>query len=297
MNCTSCGASIENTSNKSSYQCEYCSSYNYDEKYIEARFANLNPTKANEIFGIAKVRFLSGRYDDAIELLTESLKENNDCAEAWGSLALCRVMTLTTGNFDKNVSSIELCMSKIKSLEVNDSEAYFIEIHEKLLEKTLDLSRVWISKSSKSYRAYESTDPEKAKKRAGMQILEAVKMIDRAHHVNNEFSGTSVKASIYTLFAIYNLEVMKNDQRFEDFKLNAQKVVQSALQKNEESTNQLVTNLGLTPKEVRGYLKNIKTNSKKSEVKNGNLEVKSGKGKKWFYFLAFLALIIYLNSD
>ena len=48
MNCTSCGASIENTSNKSSYQCEYCSSYNYDEKYIEERFANLNPTKANE---------------------------------------------------------------------------------------------------------------------------------------------------------------------------------------------------------------------------------------------------------
>ena len=77
MNCTSCGASIENTSNKSSYQCEYCSSYNYDEKFIEERFANLNPTKANEIFGVAQVRFQSGRYDEAIDLLTESLKENN----------------------------------------------------------------------------------------------------------------------------------------------------------------------------------------------------------------------------
>lgn len=296
MNCTSCGASIENTSNKSSYQCEYCSSYNYDEKYIEARFANLNPTKANEIFGIAKVRFQSGRYDDAIELLTESLKENNDCAEAWGSLALCRVMTLTTGNFDKNVSSIELCMSKIKSLEVEDSEAYFIEIHEKLLEKTLELSRVWITKSSKSYNAYISTDPEKAKTRAGMQILEAVKMIDRAHHVNNEFSGTSVKASIYTLFAIYNIDAIKNDPKFENFKMSAQKVVQSALLKNEESTNQLINNIGLKPSQVRGYLKKIKNDSKNSGVKSSS-KVKSSGKKKWFFILTFLILIIYLSRD
>ena len=296
MNCTSCGASIENTSNKSSYQCEYCSSYNYDEKYIEARFANLNPTKANEIFGIAKVRFQSGRYDDAIELLTESLKENNDCAEAWGSLALCRVMTLTTGNFDKNVSSIELCMSKIKSLEVEDSEAYFIEIHEKLLEKTLELSRVWITKSSKSYNAYISTDPEKAKTRAGMQILEAVKMIDRAHHVNNEFSGTSVKASIYTLFAIYNIDAIKNDPKFENFKMSAQKVVQSALLKNEESTNQLINNIGLKPSQVRGYLKKIKNDSKNSGVESSS-KVKSSGKKKWFFILTFLILIIYLSRD
>jgi len=285
MNCTSCGASIENTSNKSSYQCEYCSSYNYDEKYIEERFANLNPTKANEIFGVAQVRFQSGRYDEAIELLTESLKENNDCVEAWGCLAICRVMTLTTGNFDQNVSSIELCMIKIKNLNENDAEVYFIEIHEKLLEQALKLSKVWINKSTKSYRAYESTQPVKAKNRAGKQILEAVKMIDRAHHVNSEFSEPSVKASIYTLFAIFNISVLKNDTAFTEFKLNAQEVVQSALTKNKDSTNQLITNLGLNPSTINGYLNNksITTTSKSS-----------GGGKKWIYIIGGILVFLYL---
>ena len=285
MNCTSCGASIENTSNKSSYQCEYCSSYNYDEKFIEERFANLNPTKANEIFGVAQVRFQSGRYDEAIDLLTESLKENNDCVEAWGCLAICRVMTLTTGNFDKNVSSIELCMIKIKNLDADNTEEYFIEIHEKLLEQTLKLSKVWINKSTKSYRAYESTQPIKAKNSAGKKILEAVSMIDRAHHVNQEFNEPSVKASIYTLFAIFNISALKNDPAFTKFKLNAQEVVQSALTKNKDSTNQLITNLGLMPSTIYSYLNNKSITTTKSS---------GGGGKKWLYIIGGILVFLYL---
>jgi tetratricopeptide (TPR) repeat protein len=284
MNCTSCGASIENTSNKSSYQCEYCSSYNYDEKFIEERFANLNPTKANEIFGVAQVRFQSGRYDEAIDLLTESLKENNDCVEAWGCLAICRVMTLTTGNFDKNVSAIELCMIKIKNLDADNTEEYFIEIHEKLLEQTLKLSKVWINKSTKSYRAYESTQPLKAKSRAGKQILEAVSMIDRAHHVNSEFKEPSIKASIYTLFAIFNINALKNDPAFTKFKLNAQEIVQSALTKNKDSTNQLITNLGLIPSTINSYVNNKSITTTKS----------SGGGKKWLYIIGGILVFLYL---
>ncbi len=289
MNCTSCGASIENTSNKSSYQCEYCKSYNYDEKYIEERFANLNPTKANEIFGVAQVRFQSGRYDEAIELLTESLKENNDCVEAWGSLAICRVMTLTTGNFDKNVSSIELCMIKIKTLEENDAEAYIIQIHEKLLEKTFDLSIVWINKSTETYRSYLSTNPEKGKNRAGKQILKAVKMIDRAHNVNQEFSEPSVKASIYTLFAIFNIRSLINDTAFGEFKMRAQVVVESALSKNKDSTNQLITNLGLSPSTVRGYLHPA------NQLSSAGFDGLVGTCfRKYWYFILFGFLVVLL---
>ena len=77
MKCNTCGASIENTANRSSYKCEYCGSYNYDENYIEKRFESLNLTKANEVLNIAQLRYKSGRYDEAIELITESLKEKN----------------------------------------------------------------------------------------------------------------------------------------------------------------------------------------------------------------------------
>ena len=151
MKCSSCGASVENISNKSTYKCEYCGSYNYDEKYIEQRFAKLNPTKAIEILGVAKVRFASARYDEAVELITESLKENNDCVEAWACLAACRIYTLSTSNFDKNIKSIEQCMIKIKNLDNEHFQEFFIEIHQKLLEKTLKLSVEWIQKSSKVY--------------------------------------------------------------------------------------------------------------------------------------------------
>jgi len=255
MNCTSCGASIENTSNKSAYKCEYCGSYNYDEKYIEQRFANLNLSKANEILEIAQVRFNSGRYKEAIELITESLKENNDCVEAWGSLAVCRIYTLKTANFDKNISSIEQCMFKIKKLDSEHSKEFFIEIHEKLLEKTLELSEEWVTKSRKVYRAYESTNINKAKERAVSHSLLAINMINKAHQINNEFTEPSVKASIYMLHAIFNFPPLRDDPRFDDFKSNAQDAVQSALTKNKASTNQLITNLGLSPIAVFGYMK------------------------------------------
>ena len=290
MNCTSCGASVENTSNKSSYKCEYCGSYNYDEKYIEQRFANLNTTKANEIFGIAQIRFKSGRYEEAIELITESLKENNDCVEAWGSLAACRIYTLNTANFDKNIISIEQCMFKIQNLDSEHSKEFFIEIHEKLLEKTLKLSEEWVRKSHKVYKAYESTDLNKAKQSAGNYSLLAVNMINKAHQINDEFTGPSVKASIYILYAIFNLEVLKKDPRFDDFKLNAQNVVQSALAKNKDSTEQLITNLGLSPSTVFGYLKN-KPIAKNPKSKSG------GGGKKWFYIIAAILIILYLMGS
>ena len=287
MNCTSCGASVENTSNKSSYKCEYCGSYNYDEKYIEQRFANLNPTKANEIFEVAQVRFKSGRYEEAIELITESLKENNDCVEAWASLAACRIYTLNTANFDKNIISIEQCMFKIQNLDSEHSEEFFIEIHEKLLKKTIKLSNEWIQKSKKVYKAYESTDANKAKQSAGNYCLLAVNMINTAHQINNEFTDPSVKASICILFAIFNLEALKDDPRFDDFKSNAQDVVQSALTKNKDSTEQLITNLGLSPSTVFGYLKN-KPIAKNPKSKSG------GGGKKWFYIIAAILIILYL---
>ena len=287
MNCTSCGASVENTSNKSSYKCEYCGSYNYDEKYIEQRFANLNPTKANEIFGIAQVRFKSGRYEEAIELITESLKENNDCAEAWGCLAACRIYTINTANFDKNIISIEECMLKIKNLDSEHSEEFFIEIHEKLLEKTFKLSEEWIRKSRKVYQAYESTNAAKAMNSASAHILTAVNMINTAHRINDEFTEPSVKGSIYTLVAIFNMKTLKDDPRFDDFKSNAQDVVQSALAKNKDSTEQLITNLGLSPSTVFGYLKG-KSIAKTTKSKSG------GGGKKWIYIIVAILIILYI---
>jgi len=280
MTCTSCGAAVENTASKSSYKCEYCGSYNYDEKYIEQRFASLNPTKAIEILGVAKVRFSSGRYEEAIELITESLKENNDCVEAWATLALCRIHTLSTTNFKNNVKSIEQCMLKIKDLDNEHPQEYFLEIHQKLLEKTLKLSEEWILKSAKVYSAYESTDPNRAKESAVRCIVFAIEMINDAHQINNEFTEPSVKASITILIAIFHLDQLKDDPRLNDFKLNAQDVVQSALTKNETSINTLITNLGLTPSAVLGYLEN------KSQVKK-----KSG-GKKWSIILGVIVIII-----
>ena len=290
MKCNSCGASVENKSNKSSYKCEYCGSYNYDEKYIEQRFANLNPTKANEILGVAQVRFKSGRYEEAIELITESLKENNDCVEAWACLAACRIYTLSTSNFDKNIKSIEQCMIKIKNLDNEHFQEFFIEIHQKLLEKTLKLSVEWIQKSSKVYVAYESTNINKAKESAGHYSLLAINMINKAHQINNEFTEPSVKASIYILFAIFNLEALKDDPRFDDFKSNAQDVVQSALTKNKDSTEHLITYLGLSPSTVFGYLKN-KPIAKNPKSKSG------GGGKKWFYIIAAILIILYLMGS
>ena len=290
MKCSSCGASVENISNKSTYKCEYCGSYNYDEKYIEQRFANLNPTKAIEILGVAKVRFASARYDEAVELITESLKENNDCVEAWACLAACRIYTLSTSNFDKNIKSIEQCMIKIKNLDNEHFQEFFIEIHQKLLEKTIKLSEEWIQKSSKVYVAYASTNINKAKESAGHYSLLAINMINKAHQINNEFTEPSVKASIYILFAIFNLDELKEDPRFNNFKSNAQDVVQSALTKNETSTNKLITNLGLTPSVVLSYLKN----KSKSKVKTK----KSG-GKKWLFIFAVIVIfiIIIANSE
>ena len=290
MKCSSCGASVENISNKSTYKCEYCGSYNYDEKYIEQRFAKLNPTKAIEILGVAKVRFASARYEEAVELITESLKENNDCVEAWASLAACRIYTLSTSNFENNIKSIDQCMLKIKDLDNEHSQEFFLEIHQKLLEKTLKLSEEWIHKSAKIYSAYESTDPHRAKERAGRYIVLAIKMINDAHQINNKFTEPSVKASIYILVAIFHLDQVKDDARLNDFKSDAQDVVQSALTKNETNTKKLITNLGLTPSVVLSYLKN-KLNTKKKTKKLG--------GKKWLFIFAAIVIfiIIIVNSE
>ena len=115
-------------------------------------------------------------------------------------------------------------------------------------------------------------------------------MINNAHQINNEFTEPSVKASIYILFAIFNIKALKDDSRFNNFKSNAQDVVQSALTKNETSTKKLITNLGLTPSTVLGYLKN----KSKSKVKTK----KSG-GKKWLFIFAVIVIfiIIIANSE
>ena len=286
MTCTSCGASLEKISNEASYKCEYCGSYNYDEEYIEQRFANLNTTKANEILGVAKVRFTSGRYEDAIELITESLKENNDCVEAWATLALCRIHTVSTTNFEKNKKSIEQCMLKIKGLDNEHSQEMFLEIHQKLLEKTLKLSEDWIYKSKKAYSAYESTAPDRAKESAIRHIVLAINMINDAQQISKEYSEPSVKASIYILIAIFHLDQLKDDARLNDFKSDAQDVVQSAFTKNETSTKQLITNLGITPSVVLGYLKN-----------KPNAKIKKSGGKKWLFILAVIVILIIIIAN
>ena len=211
--------------------------------------------------------------------------------EAWGSLAACRVYTLNTGNFDKNIRSIEQCMMKIKNLDNAHAQEFFIEIHEKLLEKTLKLTEEHIQKSGKVFDAYESTDPNKAKQSAGHYSLLAINMINEAHAINNEFTEPSLKASIYILFAIFNLKEMKDDPRFTSFKSNAQGVVQSALTKNETSTKELITNLGLTPTTVLGYLKN----KSKSKVKTKKSGVLAALG--WLFFLAMVVLVIRTIAD
>lgn len=267
MKCKTCGASLENTANRSSYKCEYCGSYNYDEKYIEKRFENLNLSKANEVLNIAQLRYKSGRYEEAIELITESLKENNECVEAWAVLASCRILTLNTGNFDKNLVSIEESMIKIKKLDPNSSKDFFIEIHEKLLDKTLKISNEHIDKSITVYNAYSSTDKNKAINSAVKYSLLAITMITNAHKINQEFTEPSIKASIYILFTIFSNKEILNDERFTVHKENAQQIVSQAMTKNLDSTNQLIKSLGLEPKIVSGYLKNrmAQTNKKSSK--------------------------------
>jgi len=267
MKCKTCGASLENTANRSSYKCEYCGSYNYDEKYIEKRFENLNLSKANEVLNIAQLRYKSGRYEEAIELITESLKENNECVEAWAVLASCRILTLNTGNFDKNLVSIEESMIKIKKLDPNSSKDFFIEIHEKLLDKTLKISNEHIDKSITVYNAYSSTDKNKAINSAVKYSLLAITMITNAHKINQEFTEPSIKASIYILFTIFSNKEILNDERFTVHKENAQQIVSQAMTKNLDSTNQLIKSLGLEPKTVSGYLKNrmAQTNKKSSK--------------------------------
>ena len=267
MKCNTCGASLENTANRSSYKCEYCGSYNYDEKYIEKRFENLNLSKANEVLNIAQLRYKSGRYEEAIELITESLKENNECVEAWAVLASCRILTLNTGNFDKNLVSIEESMIKIKKLDPNSSKDFFIEIHEKLLDKTLKISNEHIDKSITVYNAYSSTDKNKAINSAVKYSLLAITMITNAHKINQEFTEPSIKASIYILFTIFSNKEILNDERFTVHKENAQQIVSQAMTKNLDSTNQLIKSLGLEPKTVSGYLKNrmAQTNKKSSK--------------------------------
>ena len=73
----------------------------------------------------------------------------------------------------------------------------------------------------------------------------------------------------------------------EDLKIGSQDVVQSALTKNKDSTEQLITNLGLSPSTVFGYLKN-KPIAKNPKSKSG------GGGKKWFYIIAAILIILYL---
>ncbi len=279
MKCKTCGASLENTANRSSYKCEYCGSYNYDEKYIEKRFENLNLSKANEVLNIAQLRYKSGRYEEAIELITESLKENNECVEAWAVLASCRILTLNTGNFDKNLVSIEESMIKIKKLDPNSSKDYFIEIHEKLLDKTLRISNEHINKSISVYNAYSSTDKNKAINSAVKYSLLAITMITNAHKINQEFTEPSIKASIYILFTIFSNKEILNDQRFTVHKENAQKIVSQAMTKNLDSTNQLIKSLGLEPKTVNGYLKN-------------QMAEKNKKGSKWGCVWLILAAIV-----
>ena len=113
-------------------------------------------------------------------------------------------------------------MMKIKNLDNEHAQEFFIEIHEKLLEKTLKLTEEHIQKSGKVFDAYESTDPNKAKQSAGHYSLLAINMINEAHAINNEFTKPNLKASIYILFAIFNIEVLKDDSRFNNFKSNAQ---------------------------------------------------------------------------
>jgi len=286
MKCKTCGASIENTANRSSYKCEYCGSYNYDEKYIEKRFESLNLTKANEVLNIAQLRYKSGRYDEAIELITESLKENNDCVEAWGILASCRINTLNTGNFDKNLISIEECMIKIKNLDPDSSKDFFVEIHEKLLAKTLIISTEHINKSSKVYDAYASTDKNRAIDSAVKYSLLAISMITNAHKINQEFTEPSIKASIYILFTIFSKEEIVNDPRFLEYKENSQKIVQDAIEKNVESTNQLIKSIGLDPNTIKRYLKNKMT-------KDTN---KISKGRYFLYFIIIFIVIIIFRS-
>ena len=290
MNCKTCGASFDNTGNKTSYKCEYCGSYNYDEKFIEKRFENLNISKANEVLNVAQLRYKSGRFEEAIELITESLKENNECVEAWGILASCRIYTLNTGNFDKNIISIEECMRKIKKLDEDSSKEFFIEIHEKLLEKTLKLSTQHISKSVSVYDAYATTDVIKAKNSAIKYNLIAINMINTAHKINQEFTEPSVKASIYVLFAIFNNKELANEESFTSHKENAQKVLSNAYDKSEESTNQLIQSLGLEVKNVKKYLKN-KTPIKKQKKKGGFF-------KKFLItiIVIFIILVVIANS-
>ena len=91
-------------------------------------------------------------------------------------------------------------------------------------------------------------------------------MITNAHKINQEFTDPSIKASIFILFTIFSNKEIINDQRFIVHKENAQKIVSQAMEKNLDSTNQLIKSLGLEPKTVSGYLKNrmAKTNKKGS---------------------------------
>ena len=101
---------------------------------------------------------------------------------------------------------------------------------------------------------------------------------------------SNVDKEVSILFAIFNLEALKDDPKFDDFKSNAQDVVQSALTKNKDSTEQLITNLGLSASTVFGYLKN-KPIAKNPKSKSG------GGGKKWFYIIAAIIIILYLMGS
>jgi len=245
INCQNCGAPLSNLSILADIKCDYCGAHKHDENYINERFDALKEKDSNQSLSIIKVRLDSGRYKEAIDLVTDNLKTNAKCVEAWGILANCRINTMSISNFKNNLTSIEECLIHIKNLDKDNYHNFFSEIHEKIIEHSKNLADEYIGVAKKRYLTYAVDNKTIAIQKAKENILLCTNMIYSIHKLDNESQVMNLKSAILMLYAINSIDSIKNLQRFKEFKNESTKVVNDALEKDNNRVIHILKKLNL----------------------------------------------------
>ena len=156
MKCVSCGA--ENSSDGSSFSCEYCGAQNVTQSYFDNKSQdsidkskNLSPLKKG---GLRNYKL--GDYENSIDSLTEYLKEDDSDSEAWIFLALSEAKIIKASSFLQNFKSISYAMESAKEHSkdqdlFNNSE---IKLSSDLIFSSNEAAHTYYRNSDKRFKSF-----------------------------------------------------------------------------------------------------------------------------------------------
>lgn len=174
--CTACGAPSKSTSICASWTCEFCSTVNFMERYVESYLASIDHAKLTSFMKLAKTAYLSRNYTDAIIKFETALAENAENVEAWAYKGLSLAHTINLANIDTIPHQVSICFENAFIQEGNQKEfcrAAHAIARERVVSELIRSAEREIHQAEKSAFAF-SHDKNLARSKAGARYSNAL---------------------------------------------------------------------------------------------------------------------------